>query len=74
MIFIIIAILLVVTVVSSTICAKLSPINQVVDLEIGLVEQFKGLDSVTPTAYELDYDKYEYCPNCGQRIDWSDIK
>lgn len=26
------------------------------------------------TEYELDYDKYEYCPNCGQRIDWSDIK
>ena len=19
------------------------------------------------TAYELDYDKYEYCPNCGQK-------
>lgn len=24
------------------------------------------------TEYELDYDKYEYCPNCGQRIDWSE--
>lgn len=23
-------------------------------------------------AYEVDYDEYDYCPNCGQRIDWSD--
>ena len=22
--------------------------------------------------YEIDYDDYEYCPNCGQHIDWSD--
>lgn len=22
-------------------------------------------------SYELDYDKYDYCPNCGQAIDWS---
>ena len=22
--------------------------------------------------YEVDYDRYEYCPNCGQRIDWRD--
>ena len=21
--------------------------------------------------YEVDYEKYKYCPNCGQRIDWS---
>lgn len=21
--------------------------------------------------YELDYDEYEYCPNCGQALDWS---
>lgn len=20
--------------------------------------------------YEIDYDDYDYCPNCGQRIDW----
>lgn len=20
--------------------------------------------------YEVDYDDYEYCPQCGQRIDW----
>jgi hypothetical protein len=20
--------------------------------------------------YEVDYDKYDYCPNCGQRINW----
>lgn len=26
------------------------------------------------TEYELDYDKYQYCPNCGQRIDWSETK
>lgn len=24
------------------------------------------------TRYEVDYDDYDYCPNCGQRIDWSD--
>ena len=22
--------------------------------------------------YEVDYDDYDYCPNCGQVIDWSD--
>ena len=22
--------------------------------------------------YETDYDDYEYCPECGQAIDWSD--
>lgn len=22
--------------------------------------------------YEVDYDSYDYCPNCGQAIDWSD--
>lgn len=22
--------------------------------------------------YEVDYDDYGYCPNCGQKIDWSD--
>lgn len=22
--------------------------------------------------YELDYDEYDYCPNCGQKILWSD--
>lgn len=21
--------------------------------------------------YELDYDEYKYCPECGQAIDWS---
>jgi hypothetical protein len=24
--------------------------------------------------YELDYEDYDYCPNCGQRIDLSDWK
>lgn len=22
--------------------------------------------------YEVDYDDYDYCPNCGQHIDWSE--
>lgn len=22
------------------------------------------------TKYELDYDHHDYCPNCGQHIDW----
>lgn len=22
--------------------------------------------------YEVDYDNYDYCPNCGQKIDWSE--
>ena len=21
---------------------------------------------------EVDYDEYDYCPNCGQRIDWAE--
>ena len=24
--------------------------------------------------YEVDYDDYDFCPNCGQKIDWSDKK
>ena len=24
--------------------------------------------------YEVDYDDYDYCPNCGQKIDWGDEK
>ena len=23
-------------------------------------------------SYEIDYEKYDHCPKCGQRIDWSD--
>lgn len=23
-------------------------------------------------SYEVAYDRYDYCPNCGQKIDWSD--
>ena len=21
-------------------------------------------------GYEVDYEEYDYCPNCGQKIDW----
>lgn len=24
------------------------------------------------TEYELDYDDYKFCPECGQALDWSD--
>lgn len=24
------------------------------------------------TSYEVDYDRYFYCPNCGQKIKWSE--
>lgn len=24
--------------------------------------------------YEVDYDNYDYCPNCGQKLDRSDIE
>lgn len=24
------------------------------------------------TRYKVDYDEYDYCPNCGQKIDWSE--
>ena len=24
------------------------------------------------SRYEVDYDDYDYCPNCGQKIEWSD--
>lgn len=23
-------------------------------------------------SYEVDYDNYDYCPNCGQKLDWSE--
>ena len=26
------------------------------------------------SRYEVDYDEYEYCPNCGQRIDLEELK
>lgn len=25
-------------------------------------------------SYEIECDKYEYCPNCGQKIDWSEVE
>ena len=25
-------------------------------------------------AYEVDYDNYKYCPECGQAIDWGDTE
>ena len=24
------------------------------------------------TDYEVEYDDYKYCPECGQKIDWED--
>lgn len=24
------------------------------------------------TRYEVDYDDYDFCPNCGQRLDWNE--
>lgn len=24
------------------------------------------------SIFEIDYDQYDYCPNCGQHIDWSE--
>lgn len=24
--------------------------------------------------YEVDYEKYDHCPKCGQALDWSDTK
>lgn len=24
--------------------------------------------------YELGYDEYEHCPNCGQALDWSEVE
>ena len=24
--------------------------------------------------YEVDYEKYDHCPNCGQKIDWSEVE
>lgn len=23
-------------------------------------------------SYEIEFDKYDYCPSCGQKIDWSE--
>ena len=23
------------------------------------------------SVYEIEYDNYDYCPNCGQKFDWS---
>lgn len=25
-------------------------------------------------VYELDYDDYKHCPECGQAIDWSEVE
>ena len=24
--------------------------------------------------YELECEEYDYCPNCGQKIDWSEVE
>lgn len=24
--------------------------------------------------YEVDYEKYDHCPNCGQKINWSEVE
>ena len=24
--------------------------------------------------YEVEYDDYDYCPDCGQKLDWSDVE
>lgn len=24
--------------------------------------------------YEVDYDDYDFCPECGQKLDWSELK
>ena len=24
-------------------------------------------------TYEVDYEKHDYCPSCGQRLDWSEV-
>lgn len=32
---------------------------------------------ICPTCgehYEMDYAEYDFCPNCGQAIDWSNTK
>lgn len=26
------------------------------------------------SSYEIDYDHYDYCPSCGQKIDWSEYE
>lgn len=26
------------------------------------------------TTYEIDYDEYDFCPDCGQKLDWSEEK
>lgn len=25
-------------------------------------------------SYELDYDDYDFCPHCGQKLDWEEYK
>lgn len=25
-------------------------------------------------CYEVDYEEYDHCPNCGQKIDWSGVE
>ena len=30
--------------------------------------------SVQTVHYEIDYDEYDFCPKCGQRIDRSELE
>ena len=48
-----------------------------VDLRISTNEPYTPLDKqYCPSCYErLSYEnKYNYCPHCGQHLDWSDEK
>lgn len=64
----------------------LGKIREAVDKQNAKKPDYKG-DGYTPdgsfvwdtwvcpkceTKYEVDYDDYDYCPNCGQRIDLSE--
>lgn len=43
---------------------------------IGTVEELKSLNHFVYDEnlfeYKELYDKYKYCPNCGQKLDWSE--
>lgn len=67
-------------------CNEINTLKKVLEKQIAKTQNYEGdgyyngelvLDTwICPNcgkSYEVDYDNYDYCPNCGQHIDHSTL-